>query len=261
MFNKSRQAYYQNIKVTNKNKELWKNVEEAVRKYRELMPVVGSKKLYYLILKEGIKVGRVAFLQWMRDNNLTNKRKRKSVRTTQQDPIAPKFPNLIEGKKPERIEENWVADITYVRVNKTFVFLALITDAFSRKIVGWQVAETLHKELVIKTLEEALQGRTNNLGLIHHSDKGCQYTSKAFIEFAKSHNVVISMTENGSAYENALAERMNGIMKQEFNFHATFGSIQEVREHLEKSVRIYNEIRPHWSLDFLTPNCVHSRAI
>lgn len=241
-----------------KKAEHKEHVLKAVKENRKDFPKMGAICMHHLLKQDDIKVGRVKLIRWLRESNLMNPRKRKSSKTTNTLPNTPKYPDLRVNLKPERIEQLWVSDITYVRTKTGFAYVCLLTDVYSRKVMGCQVRKTLHKELVISTIEEGLAGRKTNGELIIHSDRGCQYTSNAYIELLEGAKVKISHTQTGSPYDNAIAERLNGIFKQYFEMGKTFETIKEVETKMKRNVRLYNERRPHQSLGYKTPEYIYT---
>ncbi|HXP49580.1 MAG TPA: IS3 family transposase, partial [Bacteroidia bacterium] len=189
---------------------------------------------------------------------LIRTRKRKAI-TTDSSHWMHKYSNLIKEMDIHRPEQVWVSDITYIRLSNGFIYLSLITDAYSKKIVGYNLHKTLAAEGCIIALQMALQQRTNKLSLIHHSDRGCQYCSKEYVDLLHSNHVAISMTNNGDPYENAIAERLNGILKSEFNLYSSQMNYEQTGKMLTKVIDNYNAIRPHASCDYLTPNQAHSK--
>jgi len=156
-------------------------------------------------------------------------------------------------------EEIWVSDITYIRMKKGFLYLALVTDAYSRKIVGYNLSGDLKADSCIKALQMALNGRIYpHRPLIHHSDRGIQYCCNAYVELLQQHRLHISMTQSGSPYDNAIAERINGILKTEFGLRSTFESFTAAKQNVDQAVEKYNYLRPHFSCDLKTPQYKHA---
>lgn len=241
-----------------------KEVIAKVRTFRQEQPFIGSKKLYYLLndflRTSDIKLGRDGFHRLLRDHNLLIKRKRKYVSTTNSYHRIYTYGNLLRDRVINRPEQAYVSDITYLRTRQGLVYLFLLTDAYSRKIMGWNVSRSLGIEGGIKALKMALRNTKDSKGLIHHSDRGIQYCSKEYTRLLKQKKVSISMTEENHCYENSLAERVNGILKQEFMLDSEWPDELSVRRSVEQSIRIYNSKRPHWSLKLKTPQQVHEAA-
>ena len=170
-------------------------------------------------------------------------------------------PNLLEGKfESLRPNQVWVSDITHIRLTHQWGYLSLITDAYSRKIMGYSFRQDLSAEGCIDALKMALHNRLYHHPLIHHSDRGSQYCSQNYVDLLLKNNIAISMTENGNPYENALAERVNGIIKTEFNLYSSLLGFEQTRNQINKSIKSYNELRPHASCDYLTPNQAHLQS-
>jgi putative transposase len=228
------------------------------------MPRLGVRKLYYL-LQESLKeeqlgLGRDKLFQLLASEDLLVAKKKKYTVTTNSNHWMRKYPNKIKGMKIERPEQLWVADITYINVQGGHCYLHLITDAYSKQIMGYHVSDSLAASATLKALEMAVRNRKYSGPLIHHSDRGLQYCSTAYINFLNKNNIAISMTEDGSPYENAIAERVNGILKDEWNLGEQFRSVEEVRKDIRQIVPIYNEQRPHLSNHLLTPKQMHSQT-
>ena len=187
-------------------------------------------------------------------------RKKYSSRTTNSLHRFYKYHNIIKDFKASRPNQIWVSDITYIRTIKGFCYLALITDAYSRKIVGYDLSNSLELSGCVRALNKALYKAKNTQGLIHHSDRGIQYCSNVYTQILKRHKIAISMTEDNHCYENALAERINGILKDEFYLDQTFTDVAHAKRATKNAINLYNEIRLHLSLDYKTPNYVHQNA-
>jgi putative transposase len=239
-------------------------VLDMIRMIRKSRPKTGARKLYTEINQKlsryGINVGRDNLFELLRANNmLIRKRKRKAV-TTHSKHWFRKYPNLIRGFNPIGANQLWVSDITYLETEVGFVYLFLITDAYSRKILGWHLSENLQAENAIFALEMALlNSPLSNNELIHHSDRGIQYCSKHYTELLEKHQVSISMTENGDPLENAIAERVNGILKEEWINDLCLPNCLIAKEYIEKIIYMYNNDRLHSSIDMLTPNEAHKK--
>jgi len=236
---------------------------EYVKGIRRLSPRIGCQKLFVMCKSyfgEIFTIGRDAFYTILRESGLMLRLKRRSCRTTDSTHSYPLYPNLIRNFVPTTINQLWVCDITYVWTMRGFCYLSLITDAYSHKIIGHTLASTLAYHYTEEALDKALETAKGKLDhLIHHSDRGFQYAYEAYTSKLKQHNIRISMTENPDPLENALAERVNGILKQEWlNLHE-FTDIEHVRSILEPAIEFYNDKRPHASIDFLTPNQAQER--
>ncbi len=229
-----------------------------VNNIRRDMPRIGSNKLYIKLspqLKsQNIKIGRDAFALLLSDNNLLVRRKRSKCRTTFSQHRFFKYPNLIKDFIPTAPNQLWVSDITYISIGNGFIYLSLITDAFSHKIVGWDLAQDLGAGNALKALKMALRTLPPDANLIHHSDRGVQYCSNEYVSILLKHNVLISMTESGDPLENAIAERINGILKSEWIYTKNFQSFSDANNYIKHIITLYNTERPHQSISFLTPN-------
>jgi transposase InsO family protein len=171
-----------------------------------------------------------------------------------------KYPNLCRGRIPDGPNQVWVSDITYIRIEDgTFLYLSLITDVYSHKIVGWFLSESLSMEGPLNALRMALEELPEGHQLIHHSDRGVQYCSNTYVELLQKNGIQVSMTENGDPRENAVAERVNGILKEEWFNREVVCSLEKGRERTGEIIRIYNEMRPHMSNDYLTPQQAHQQ--
>ena len=199
-------------------------------------------------------VGRDTFAKILSRYGLTLRKSRKSCRTTNSEHDFPLYPNLIKNLAIVRPNQVWVSDITYIRLPSGFCYLSLITDAYTHEIIGSQVGPTLGTIYTLKALKQASRRLSIPIeGVIHHSDRGVQYASFMYVERLRGLGMKISMTENGDPKENAIAERVNGILKQEFLDHYEFADIEEVKQAVEVAVNFYNTKRPHRSIDMLTP--------
>lgn len=259
---RSRQSYYKAL--MKKEKRLIENGKllEMIQPIRQMMPRIGGRKLYFMIhnnlMEHALKIGRDKFFDWLRNHDLLISPKRRYVHTTQSHHRFRIYDNLIEEKKVNRPNQIWVSDITYLRTNEGFCYLALITDAYSRKIVGYDVSDSLELEGCLRALKSAFQTASNLSHLIHHSDRGIQYCSSQYTQLLKQYGVKVSMAAKGNCYENALAERVNGILKNEFNLDETFKNKEHAIKTVHQSIYIYNQHRPHWALNLKTPMHCHA---
>ena len=230
---------------------------------RRQMPRLGTRKLYYLLKdnfrKDGIRIGRDRLFDLLRQEGLLVTRRKKYIKTTDSRHWMHKYPNLIKGLAIKRPEQLWVADITYVAVGDDHCYLHLITDVYSKLIVGHHVSESLAASGTVKALKMALKNRQYTGRIIHHSDRGLQYCSTAYVKVLNNNQIAISMTENGSPYDNPIAERINGILKDEFGLDDVFNTLQQLQAEVIQSVNIYNNQRPHESNHMLTPKQMHKQ--
>ena len=266
LFGVTRQAFYEAQSYELKTSIANSLVIGFVKKIRSDIPMIGTRKLFHLLIPElemhNIKMGRDQLFDILRFHGLLIRRRNRTVKTTDSYHWYKKYPNLTKDIVVNGIDQLWVSDITYIRTLQGFTYLSLITDAFSRKIVGYAVSLTLEATGCIEALQMAVNSRKENASniLIHHSDRGIQYCSAAYIKILNAEGIKISMTQSGSPYENALAERVNGIIKNEFSSMRVHQNYKEAKKHIDMAVLTYNKVRPHSSLDFLTPEIAHERS-
>lgn len=260
----SRQAYYQECRVRQKRAVDEEGIVSLVKDLRKLHRRMGTRKLLFLVeptLKElGISIGRDRLFSVLRKRGLLVKRRRRGARTTDSRHGWYTWPNLVRNVVPTMIEQVWVSDITYLRTESGFVYLSLIMDAYSRKIVGHYLSAGLESSGCIKALRLALKGLSPGACPIHHSDRGLQYSCKEYVGVLQERGCLISMTELNHCYENATAERLNGILKQEYGLDETFRNKEQAEQAVVQAIRLYNGSRPHLSLGYQTPDSVHKAA-
>ncbi|HEX9062454.1 MAG TPA: IS3 family transposase [Clostridia bacterium] len=264
LFGKSRQAFYQ---METRQTQEYVNDEIIlvyVKEIRKEQPRIGTRKLCAMlsdILKaNNIKIGRDKFFALMRKHSLLVQRRRRYIATTDSSHTCKVYPNLIKEYIPGGPEQIWASDITYIPTTKGFVYLSLVTDQYSKKIMGYHVHPTLETNGPLKALQMALLNRNfPHSALIHHSDRGAQYCCQEYILLLQNNQIQISMSSKGNPYENAIAERVNGILKTEFNLDRQFKDIEEVESVVKRVVSIYNAKRPHASCDYLTPETAHQQ--
>jgi transposase InsO family protein len=263
-FGVTRQAYYQNnwegISTTLEEDLVLQRVKEI----RENHPRMGTRKLYDLLqsflLEHHIKMGRDALFTLLSENRMLVRKRKRRVQTTNSHHWFRKYPNLIREHVATAPNQLWVSDITYWKINTgDHLYISFITDVYSHKIVGYQVAQTMEAIESIRALQMALSTLSDkeSLNLTHHSDRGIQYCSHAYVKLLQDYNIQISMTENGDPLENALAERVNGIIKEEYLDAYTIDNLADAKELLLAVVELYNSERPHMSISNFTPNHVH----
>ena len=264
LFGKSRQAYYQQSKHNYNEVVKTEIILDCVGQQRKLMPRIGGRKLHHIIqnqLPEDLVPGRDKFFDLLREKDLLVKKKRYRAKTTWSNHWMRKYPNLIKEFTPERPHQLWVSDITYLESKQGFIYLFLITDAYSRKIIGWNLSNTLEANNAVDALRMALRQLPDNVrDIYHHSDRGSQYCSSKYVKILNKRSFNISMTENGDPLENALAERVNGILKTEWIYDLKLKDTKEAIKKVNRIIKIYNSIRPHDSIERLTPNIAHERA-
>jgi putative transposase len=262
LFGISRQAHYQHFKTNLKDHLSQELVVQEVQNIRSKHPRIGGRKLHRLLSdfmpKHDIKMGRDALFDLLFVHNLLVKRRKKRVVTTNSYHRYHKYPNCIKTLVPTKSNQLWVCDITYWKIDTGFVYLSLITDAYSHKVVGYNLAETLHAIESINALQMAIMNAGCDLtGLIHHSDRGVQYCCDAYVKLLEDQKIIISMTENGDPLENAVAERINGILKGEYLETYQAPNLVKAIELLDSVIKLYNEERPHMSISNQTPIKVH----
>jgi transposase InsO family protein len=238
-----------------------------VDRERKLLPRLGTRKLYHLIkpeLKElKLKFGRDKLFELMDYFQMQIKPRRRYIQTTMSRHWLRKWPNIVKNKTATQPDEVWVSDITYLKTDEGNCYLNMITDAYSRKIVGYAVADDMETENMIGALKMAVAQRVNTgpLSTIHHSDRGVQYCSKEYQLLTGKNNIYLSMTENGDPYENALAERMNRTIKEEFGMDRSLKSRDQAKQLVKESISLYNQRRPHLALEMKTPELVYQTKV
>lgn len=243
-------------------------VLQKVHEIRSVHRRMGGRKLYekleLFMLENGIKMGRDALFDLLSANNLLVKKRRSRKRTTNSHHWYRKYPNLVKGKVVERPNELWVSDMTYWKIRDKYVYISFITDAYSHKIVGSHVSPGMTAEGPLNALKMALKDlkrTTPEYSLIHHSDRGIQYCSDSYVKTLKKHGISISMTQSSDPLDNAIAERINGIIKHEYLYTQKTKDLKTARKQLDQAVRLYNNDRPHFSIGLLEPELVHSKAL
>lgn len=230
---------------------------------RGRMPRLGTRKLYFLIKTEleslCIKIGRDVLFKFLKAEGLLIVPKRSYVKTTNSKHWMKKHPDRTKGMALERPEQLWVSDITYIKTKEGHTYLSLVTDAYSKKIMGYDLQNSLSTTGPLNALKMALRNRQYDLPLIHHSDRGLQYCSGEYITKLKENKIEVSMTQNGDPYENAIAERINGILKYEFLLIEGFKDHLDALEAIKSSIKIYNTDRPHMSCQMVVPEKMHQQ--
>lgn len=262
----TRQAFYQHYwhqaSVTTEQELVLKEIKEIRKNHRNM----GTRKLYELIqpflLDHQIKIGRDALFDLLSANNMLVRKKRKRIYTTNSFHWLKKYPNLVKDFKPLSSNQLWVSDITYWKIINDYMYISFITDAYSHKIVGYSVSETLEAVGPIQALKMALSAHGHSLNnLYHHSDRGIQYCCQEYVSLLKDHGIKISMTETGDPLHNAVAERVNGIIKNEYLCNYAPSNFIEAKKALDHSVLLYNAERPHMSIGNLTPDHIHYNPV
>jgi len=261
-FDISRQGYYKAGKEKQKTEDEQTKLIQKVLELRSQMPMLGGRKLYVLLKQEisslSKPMGRDKFFELLKNKGLLIKQRKYRPRTTESKHRFKKYDNLIKDLEINRINQVHVSDITYLRTVDRFCYLFLITDLYSRRVVGEALSESLAIEGGLRALKMATGKMENPEGSIHHSDRGIQYCSNIYTEKLARLGIKISMSEQANPYENAVAERVNGILKQEFMLDKTFPDINTARKAVKEAIKIYNEKRPHMSLGYRTPEQVYN---
>jgi putative transposase len=261
-FGISRQWYYKLQKSRQENNNHRQAVLELIKPHRKIMDRMGTRKLYDKI-KPGlelrsIKLGRDSLFRLLREERMLVKKRKNYVRTTQSYHRFMCHPNRIKEITINRPEQVWVSDITYIKVANDHYYLSLITDAYSKRIMGYELGDSLKTVHCENALKRAIKSRSYpDKELIHHSDRGFQYCSDRYVSKLKESNIEVSMTTKYDPYENAIAERVNGILKDEFGVGECFPDERTARYEIGRSIRVYNDYRPHMSCRMLTPNQAH----
>ena len=266
-FGLTRQAYYQNgwkcIDMSIEEEIILKEVQSIRQNHKRMGTRKLYEKLYPFMLEHQIKMGRDSLFDLLSAHHLLVRKRKRRIQTTQSFHWLRKYPNFIRGFVPAAPNQLWVSDITYWKINNNnHVYISFITDTFSHKIVGYHVAESLESIETIQALKMALSdlGSESHFQLIHHSDRGVQYCHHDYVKLLQDYDIKISMTENGDPRENAIAERVNGILKDEWLNQMKLESLDHAIEELKRIIKIYNCCRPHASLDMKTPEYVHSQS-
>lgn len=262
LFGKSRQAWYDTTHAIQAQQLSDSIILKLVEQIRIELPRAGVPQLYKMLqqpmAEHGIKMGRDGLYQLLGTHGYLLRYRRRKPYTTDSNHPYKKYPNLIKDRllltHPGQL---WVSDITYLRLTAGFCYLSIITDAYSRKIIGYKLHSTLHSQGAVDALIMAATTSKRQESLIHHSDRGVQYCCSDYVKMLEHYDINISMTENGDPYENAIAERVNGILKGEFLLNKTFGSYGEALQATDLAVEKYNHVRPHASCDYMTPAMAH----
>ena len=264
LFGVTKQAFYKYVDHSMDTYARERFVLEFVKRVREKDPGIGGEKLWLMYRDEfgntPAAVGRDGFCSILSKYNLTVRKRFRAPRTTDSSHYLPQYPDLTKTLLPDHPNQLWVSDITYITMclsadNYLFCYLSLVTDAYTKEIIGYCVGDTLGSCYTVEALEMAIRhsGVKEAKGVIHHSDRGVQYASSEYIALLRRNGMLPSMTENGNPKDNAIAERVNGIIKNELLYGMSFRSIEEVKKAIDTAVHFYNNERPHMSLDMLTP--------
>ena len=259
----SRQAIYQQTNRQRARLRVLEPVKQMVLELRRSMPRLGTRKLYHLLKQRwaalGIKLGRDGLFNYLRAHRLLVPAKRSYIKTTDSHHWMRKFPNVFKDMTVTGPEQVFVSDITYVESGEGVHYLSLVTDAYSRKIMGYEVSREMKACDTVKALKRAVNNRLTDTPMLHHSDRGSQYCSAAYQQVLHQYGLRASMTDGYDCYQNALAERVNGILKQEFLLYRC-QTFNELKTLVRQAITIYNRMRPHLSLGLNTPEEVHKKA-
>lgn len=260
----SRQNYYAVRKRRRREEVDAKFIKALVVAERCVQPRLGARKLHVLLrarmAEAGVALGRDRFFSLLRTRDLLLPPLPRSPRTTNSLHSLPVFRNLLKESELTGPEQAWVADLTYIRTDEGFLYAALITDAWSRKIVGRHIGDSLEAEGCLKALDCALRELPEGRHPLHHSDRGCQYCCHLYVDRCRGAGLAVSMTEELHCYENAKAERVNGILKQEYALGSTFRTKAQAMDAFRQAVALYNHRRPHKALGYRIPAEVHAHA-
>ena len=255
LFGKTRQAYYQRLSYSYQENAEESIVLDLIAELRREMGKMGGRKLWHEINRvyPGA-ISRDKLFDILDRHHLKVNRRKRAVRTTWSASWLHQFPNLVKDMVLTASNQVWVSDITYIETASGFVYLHLVTDAYSKKIMGWCLSPSLHAEATIRALQMAIRAAGCDLtGLIHHSDRGCQYCCEKYVKLLQDNGVLISMTQDGDPRDNAIAERVNGILKTEWLYDDHFKGFQDAYVRVAQVINLYNNKRPHLSLNYQTP--------
>lgn len=265
LFGLTRQAYYQSFYAAEFVEIEQELVIKEVIKIRKNHPRIGTRKLYIMMeqfmMEHQIKMGRDALFDLLSQHQLLIRIRKRKVSTTQSHHWLKKYPNLIREFVPTAPNQLAVSDITYWRIATGFVYISFVTDAYSRKVIGHNLSETLEAKGSILALKMALLSVPKGINMIHHSDRGVQYCSEKYVDILNDYQIKISMTENGDPLENAIAERVNGILKGEYLENYSVDNFEQAKELLDAVVKLYNQERPHMSIGNKVPEKVHNNEL
>ena len=260
----SRQNFYKARRARQRREVDERLVKQLVQAERAVQPRLGGLKLHGILrddlAAQGVCLGRDVFFRVLRNQGLLLEPLPKAPRTTNSNHSLPVFTNLIKDLELTAPNQVWISDITYIRTRGDFLYLSLVTDKYSRKIVGYHLGKTLETQDTLKALTMALADLPEGAKPIHHSDRGCQYCSHDYVKELRDHGLQVSMTEEDHCAENAQAERVNGILKQEYFLNYEFHGEEHARRAVDEAIRLYNRRRPHRSLNMRTPEQIHRQA-
>jgi len=258
----SRQSYYQQQRIRQRKAVEDELILQLVKEVRQRLPEAGGKMLYVKLKNDltrmGVKMGRDALVALLAANNLLIRRRKRRIWTTDSNHGLKIYPNLIKEMEINRPNQVWVSDITYFRIGYEFVYICLITDAWSKKILGYSISDNLEGVNALRALRMAIAQAPDHLrDIIHHSDRGVQYCSKDYVQKLQKNHFKISMSSKGNPLENSIAERINGTIKNDFMYHYKVQNLTDAAIGLKRAVRIYNNERPHSSIENYSPSQAH----
>lgn len=259
-YGKSRQGYYDCQRQLNLIERDQAEILHHTRAFKKLLPKSGGRKLRFHLQEKGISIGRDRLFQVLRAHGLLVRRRRKHARSTDSKHWLKVYPDLVKGVDIRQAERLLVSDITYIHTMEGFSYLHLVSDAYSKKIMGGYLSRDLSARASQEALEQALNNRIYDHQCTHHSDRGIQYCSQAYIKQLEEHQIRVSMTQSGSPYDNAIAERIIGILKEEFNLDHEFSSHVQAQKAVRQALYLYNNKRPHLSCGYLTPEKAHEQG-
>lgn len=264
LFGKTRQGWYAHIRQAEQTTLEHAIVLELVKDIRKTQPGAGTPTLYKMLREvlpaHHIKMGRAALNDLLSEHGMLIRKKRRKPKTTDSAHWYRRYDNLIKGVEIDRPCQVWVSDITYITVGEGFAYLSLITDVYSRKIIGYTLCETLASTGPLQALGMALKATDRSAGpLVHHSDRGVQYCCTEYTGTLQEHGISISMSRKGDPYENPIAERVNGLLKTHFGIGVVFSSIAQAKAAIDGAITTYNTVRPHSSCNDLTPEKAHQQ--
>jgi putative transposase len=230
------------------------SLRDAIQKIALKMPSYGYRRITAQLRRDDWIVNRKRVLRIMREDNLLCLRRRRFVCTTDSNHKLPVYPNLAKGLVPSDLNQLWVADITYIRLSREFIYLAIILDKFSRRVIGWALGKSLEAELAVEALRMAIRRRRVRPGLVHHSDRGIQYASRAYTELLAQHSIQVSMSRRGNPYDNATAESFMKTLKYEEVYRAEYLDLADARRQIRRFIEsVYNQTRLHQELGYRPP--------
>jgi len=263
LFGYSRQAFYKQQRLQLLQQSEDGLIVQQVINLRKEQPRCGTRKLLVMLqpffIKNKIFISRDRLFYLLSGNKLLIRKRKRSTHTTNSKHFFYRYPNLVQHFTPLHAHELWVADITYIPMKERFAYLYLITDAYSRKIVGFHVSDDMRVTSAVVALQKAIDQKPADAIVIHHSDRGLQYCSNDYVALLKQHHARISMTQNGDPYENAMAERVNGILKTEL-ISESYPDLKAAMQHIARCITVYNYKRVHSSINWQIPNTVHNQT-